>query len=111
MGREGISVNNSDSLHNTGPQESVMYLMYKNRLPLLLLYTTKLGRHPGGPQVCLYDKGPYQVAAKPPSPRNSPAIPPSLSDSWAISNPIPQTTDLQGFLARSFCICPFLTPR
>lgn len=34
VGREGISVNNSDLLHNTGPQESVMYLMYKNRLPL-----------------------------------------------------------------------------
>lgn len=33
VGREGISVNNSDSLHNTGPQESVMYLMYKNKLP------------------------------------------------------------------------------
>lgn len=27
-GREGISVNNSDSLHNTGPQESVMFVSH-----------------------------------------------------------------------------------
>lgn len=33
-GRQGrISVNSSDSLHNTGPQEHVMYLMCKKRLP------------------------------------------------------------------------------
>lgn len=33
VGREGINVNSSDSLHNTGPQERVMELMHKNRRP------------------------------------------------------------------------------
>ena len=33
VGREGINVNSSESLHNTGPQERVMELMHKNRRP------------------------------------------------------------------------------
>lgn len=44
-GKEGISVNNSDSFHNTGPQENVMCLRYKNKL-LLAFVQAKLGRTP-----------------------------------------------------------------
>lgn len=81
VGREGISVNNSDSLHNTGPQERVMELMYKNRRPPCFHTQSNLA---GTQKDCgfVLMTGPHQAAARPPSPRNSPATtPPSLSGS------------------------------
>ena len=61
-------------------------------MPTLLLYTTKLGRHPEGLWVCFDDRAPHQAAVKPPSPRNSPATPPpSLSDSWPFFPPNTQS--------------------
>lgn len=51
VGREGINVNSSESLHNTGPQERDGAHAQK-QTPTLLSYTIRLGRHPEGPWLC-----------------------------------------------------------
>lgn len=89
VGREGISVNNSDSLHNTGPQERVMELMYKQTPTLFHTQSNLAGTQKDCGFVLM--TGPHQAAATPPSPRNSPATtPPSLSGSWPFANPQPE---------------------
>lgn len=118
VGREGISVNNSDSLHNTGPQERVMELMYKNRRPPCFHTQSNLAGTQKDRGFVLMT-GPHQAAARPPSPRNSPATTPPP---FQALDPLPtqslrhgqvthlHMTNLQDFWkARSFCICPFLT--
>lgn len=122
VGREGISVNNSDSLHNTGPQENVMYLTYKNRLPPC--FCTQLSMA-GTQKDCgfVLMTGNHTMLLL-----NFPALetyllPLSLSSSWAFSHPTPrargmprsptliQLTCQASWHAKSFCICPFRTPR
>lgn len=93
VGREGISVNNSDLLHNTGPQESVMYLMYKNRLPLCFCTQSSWVGTQENQGFVLMMRDHTRLLLNLPALGTHLPTPPSLAGSWAFSHPTPRASN------------------
>lgn len=100
VGREGISVNNSDLLHNTGPQESVMYLMYKNRLPLCFCTQPSWAGTQENQGFVLKRRDHTRLLLNLPAPGTHllPLPPLQALGPFPTQHPEPPTTNLKGFL-------------